>query len=65
MANWTVVLLFLVWRSVLGFGSGSVSGSGKVKGEYNGRVLGEEYKFLHLVFEDNSYHVVDVSRKGK
>lgn len=46
-------------------GTGIVGGGGKsktkgtLKGEYTGRVYGNEYRHFHFILSDNSYHVVD------
>lgn len=44
---------------------GKIKGKGKIRGEYTGRVCGNEYCYFHFILSDNSYHVIDVSKNKK
>lgn len=43
----------------IGGGGGKSKAKGTLKGEYTGRVYGNEYRYFHFVLSDNSYHVID------
>lgn len=44
---------------LIGGVSGSSETTGKIKGEYKGRIYGDGYRYFHFILADNSYHMVD------